>query len=196
MGNPISFTPSRRRRNLAAAATVAALAGIAPWPALAQGAFPDKPVRIIVPFGAGGSDSLARALGERLGAQLKQPVIVENKPGAAALIGTEYAAAQPADGYTILFLGGGSLTPVLVKDLKFNLLRAMRPVVCVARGGMTLMVPGTLPVNNFREFVDYAKEQYGRDKNDAAQLALHQLASETLYVSSRAPFKSRINIRS
>ncbi len=158
MGHPISFTPSRRRRNLVAAATVAALAGIAPWPALAQGAFPDKPVRIIVPFGAGGSDSLARALGERLGAQLKQPVIVENKPGAAALIGTEYAAAQPADGYTILFLGGGSLTPVLVKDLKFNLLRAMRPVVCVARGGMTLMVPGTLPVNNFREFVDYAKK--------------------------------------
>jgi tripartite-type tricarboxylate transporter receptor subunit TctC len=159
MGQPVSIPPSPRRRSLVlAAATGAALGGITSWPASAQGTFPDKPVRIVVPFGAGGSDSLARALGEKLGAQLKQPVIVENKPGAAALIGTEYAAAQPADGYTILFLGGGSLTPVLVKDLKFNLLRAMRPVVCVARGGMTLMVPGTLPVNNFREFVDYAKK--------------------------------------
>ncbi|RYF32851.1 MAG: tripartite tricarboxylate transporter substrate binding protein, partial [Comamonadaceae bacterium] len=128
---PSCYLPSNRRRNLVLAATGAALTSITSWPAAAQGSYPDKPVRIVVPFGAGGSDSLARALGERLGAQLKQAVIVENKPGAAALIGTEYAAAQPADGYTILFLGGGSLTPVLVKDLKFNLLQSMRPVVCV-----------------------------------------------------------------
>lgn len=158
MGRSFSSSPSRRRRSLVLAATGAALTGITSWPAAAQGTYPDKPVRIVVPFGAGGSDSLARALGERLGVQLKQAVIVENKPGAAALVGTEYAAAQPADGHTILFLGGGSLTPVLVKDLKFNLLRSMRPIVCVARGGMTLMVPGTLPVNNFREFVDYARK--------------------------------------
>ncbi len=158
MGQSFFSSPSSRRRSLVLAATAAALTGITSSPAAAQGTYPDKPVRIVVPFGAGGSDSLARALGERLGAQLKQAVVVENKPGAAALIGAEYAAAQPADGYTILFLGGGSLTPVLVKDLKFNLLQSMRPIVCVARGGMTLMVPGTLPVNNFREFVDYAKK--------------------------------------
>lgn len=158
MGHRFFRFSSTRRRRMVLAATGAVLAGIASWPAAAQGAYPDKPVRIIVPFGAGGSDSLARSLGERLGAQLKQAVIVENKPGAAALVGTEYAASQPPDGYTILFLGGGSLTPVLVKDLKFNLLRSMRPIVCVARGGMTLMVPGTLPVNNFREFVEYAKK--------------------------------------
>ena len=69
---------------------------------------------------------------------------------------------QPADGYTILFLGGGSLTPVLIKDLKFDLLKSMRPVISVARGGMTLMVPGSLPVNNFREWVEYAKKNPGK----------------------------------
>lgn len=153
----MSTTPSNRRR--IGLALAVALAGLAAWPAAAQ---TDKPLRIVVPFGPGGSDTLARAMAEKLSVQLKQPVIVENKPGAAALIGSEYVAAQPADGNTILFLGGGSLTPVLIKDLKFNLLKAMRPVVCVARGGMTLMVPGTLPVNNFREFVDYAKKNPGK----------------------------------
>lgn len=187
MGRSFSSSPSRRRRSLVLGATGAALTGITSWPAAAQGTYPDKPVRIVVPFGAGGSDSLARALGERLGVQLKQAVIVENKPGAAALVGTEYAAAQPADGYTILFLGGGSLTPVLVKDLKFNLLRSMRPIVCVARGGMTLMVPGTLPVNNFREFVDYAKKN--PDKTNFSYTAGSiLLAGEML--KSRAGFQA------
>jgi tripartite-type tricarboxylate transporter receptor subunit TctC len=153
----MSTTPSSRRGM--GLVLAAALAGLAAWPAVAQ---TDKPLRIVVPFGPGGSDTLARAMAEKLSVQLKQPVIVENKPGAAALIGSEYVAAQPADGNTILFLGGGSLTPVLIKDLKFNLLKAMRPVVCVARGGMTLMVPGTLPVNNFKEFVDYAKKNPGK----------------------------------
>ncbi|WP_048440254.1 tripartite tricarboxylate transporter substrate binding protein [Caenimonas sp. SL110] len=162
MRPPSSQPLSSRRRGLVLAATGAAITGMSPWTASAQSAYPDKPVRIVVPFGAGGSDTLARALGEKLSAQLKQPVLVENKPGAAALIGSEYVASQPADGHTILFLGGGSLTPVLIKDLKFNLLKSMRPVVCVARGGMTLMVPGTLPVNNFREFVEYAKKNPGK----------------------------------
>ena len=154
----MSTSLSSRRGGLLLAA---ALAGLSVLPAMAQ-AQTDKPLRIVVPFGPGGSDTLARAMAEKLSVQLKQPVIVENKPGAAALIGSEYVAAQPADGNTILFLGGGSLTPVLIKDLKFNLLKAMRPVVCVARGGMTLMVPGTLPVNNFKEFVDYTKKNPGK----------------------------------
>jgi tripartite-type tricarboxylate transporter receptor subunit TctC len=157
--------PSRRRRGLAltvGSALAGALTWIAPLASHAQGNFPDKPLRIIVPFAAGGSDTLARAIAEKLSLQLKQQVLVENKPGAAAVIGAEYAASQPADGYTILFLGGGSLTPVLIKDLKFDLLKSMRPVISVARGGMTFMVPGTLPVNNFREFVDYAKKNAGK----------------------------------
>jgi tripartite-type tricarboxylate transporter receptor subunit TctC len=175
MSTTTGNSPSSRRRGLL---LIAVLAGMAAMPAVAQ-AQSDKPLRIVVPFGPGGSDTLARAMAEKLSVQLKQPVIVENKPGAAALIGSEYVAAQPADGNTILFLGGGSLTPVLIKDLKFNLLKAMRPVVCVARGGMTLMVPGTLPVNNFREFVDYAKKNPGK-LNFSYTAGSILLAAETL----------------
>ena len=85
----MSTTPSSRRRGMGLV-LAAALAGLAAWPAVAQ---TDKPLRIVVPFGPGGSDTLARAMAEKLSVQLKQPVIVENKPGAAALIGSEYVAA-------------------------------------------------------------------------------------------------------
>lgn len=198
MASSSSGPTSNRRRGLVLAATGAALAGTSPWPALAQGPYPDKPVRIVVPFGAGGSDTLARALGEKLSTQLKQPVLVENKPGAAALIGSEYVAAEPADGYTILFLGGGSLTPVLIKGLKFNLLKSMRPVVCVARGGMTLMVPGTLPVNNFREFVDYAKKNPGKTNFSytagSILLAAEMLKSRVGFDAVAIPYKGSTQV--
>ena len=156
-------TLSRRRWMARTGAVAMAAASVLPLPTFAQtGDYPSKPIRMVVPFGAGGSDSIARAIAEKMGTVLKQPVYVENKPGAAALIGSEYAAAQQGDGYTILFLGGGSMTPALIKDLKFDLLKSMRPVICVARGGMTLMVPGTLPVNNFRELVEYGKKNPGK----------------------------------
>lgn len=195
---PSSAPLSSRRRGLVLAATGVALTGMSPWPAAAQGISSDKPVRIVVPFGPGGSDTLARALGEKLGTQLKQPVIVENKPGAAAIIGSEYAASQPADGHTILFLGGGSLTPVLIKDLKFNLLKSMRPVVCVARGGMTLMVPGTLPVNNFREFVDYARKNPGKVNFSytagSILLAAEMLKARTGFEATAIPYKGSTQV--
>ena len=192
----MSTTPSSRRRGLMLAA---ALTGMAAWPLAATAQAPtDKPLRIVVPFGPGGSDTLARAMAEKLSTQLKQPVIVENKPGAAALIGSEYVAAQPTDGNTILFLGGGSLTPVLIKDLKFNLLKAMRPVVCVARGGMTLMVPGTLPVNNFREFVDYARKNPGKINFSytagSILLATEMLKARTGFDAAAIPYKGSTQV--
>ncbi len=164
---PTGSTSRRSWLAQAGTAAVAAAALSAVPQAIAQATapgadFPNKPVRMVVPFGPGGSDTMARAIAEKLSTVLKQQVYVENKPGAAALIGAEFVASQPADGYTILFLGGGSMTPALIKDLKFDLLKAMRPVVCVARGGMTLMVPGTLPVNSFRELVDYGKKNPGK----------------------------------
>ncbi|MBX3608707.1 MAG: tripartite tricarboxylate transporter substrate binding protein [Hydrogenophaga sp.] len=130
--------------------------------ALAQSDFPNRTVKLVVPFAAGGSDTMARAFAEKLSVILQQPVIVENKPGGAALIGTNHVAQQPADGYTMLWLGGGSLTPVLIKDLKFEILKSLRSVVSIARGGMTLMVPGSMPVNNFAEFLAYAKANPGK----------------------------------
>lgn len=149
------------RRQLLAGAALAALAlpGGTAW---AQADFPNRPVKLVVPFAAGGSDAMARAFAEKLGGVLKQSVIVENKPGGGAIIGSNYVAQSPADGYTMLWLGGGSLTPVLIKDLKFDILNSLRSVVSIATGGMTLMVPGSMPVNNFSEFLTYAKANPGK----------------------------------
>jgi tripartite-type tricarboxylate transporter receptor subunit TctC len=153
--------PPRRRwlRNAALALGVLATGSGAAWGA---SDFPSKPLRLVVPFATGGSDVMARAFAEKLATVLKQPVVVENRPGGAAVIGASHVAGQPADGYTMLWLGGGSLTPVLIKDLKFEILQSLRSVVSVARGGMTLMVPGSLPVNNFADFLAYAKARPGK----------------------------------
>lgn len=156
-----SSAPPRRRWLAHTGAALLALAGCSTG-AWAQADFPNRVLRLVVPFGAGGSDTMARAFAEKLSISLKQPVIVENKPGAGGLIGAEHVANAAADGHTMLWLGGGSLTPVLIKDLKFDILKSMRPVVSVARGGMTLMVPAQLPVNNFAEFMAYAKANNGK----------------------------------
>jgi len=153
--------PSRRRWLQGAAGAAAGMA-LAPSSGWAQGGFPDKPLRLVIPFGAGGSDVMGRAFAEKLSGILKQPVIVENKPGAAALIGSEYVAGQPADGYTMLFIGGGSLTPILIKDLKFDIRKALRPVLCVARGGMTVMTNSAVPAANVQEFIAYAQRNKGK----------------------------------
>jgi tripartite-type tricarboxylate transporter receptor subunit TctC len=163
---PIPNPTDRRRLLHMALAAVSASAVIGTPLASAQpappSALPSKPLKLVVPFGAGGSDAMARAFAERLGAVLKQTVIVENRPGAAALIGAEYVANAPADGSTMLFLGGGSLTPILIKDLKFDLQKSLRPVICIARGGMTFMTNAEIPASNLKEFVAYAQRNRGK----------------------------------
>ncbi len=156
-----------RRAALALAAGVAlAAASTASWgQATSTGtgqAFPNKTLKLVVPFGAGGSDVMGRAFAEKLSIALKQPVIVENKAGAAGLIGSEYVANAPADGYTMLFIGGGSLTPILIKDLKFDLQKQLKPVIAIARGGMTFMTNSQVPAKDFKEFVDFAKKNPGK----------------------------------
>lgn len=159
-----NLTGKARRKWLGHAfvVTLAAAALTTPTAWAQAPAFPNKPLRLVVPFGAGGSDVMGRAFAEKLAALLKQPVIVENKPGAAGQIGSEYVANSPADGYTMLFIGGGSLTPILIKDLKFDLQKALRPVISIARGGMTFMTNSAIPASNMKEFVEYAKKNAGK----------------------------------
>lgn len=148
-----------RRAVLAAAATAVAWASVLPVQAAA---FPDRALRLVVPFGAGGSDGIARVFADKLSKVLDQPVYVENRAGAAGLIGSEYVARSTPDGYTMLFIGGGSFTPALIKGLQFNILKEMRPVISIARGGMTLMVNAQVPANTIEEFVEYAKRNPGK----------------------------------
>lgn len=162
--NDLPLTPAgatRRKLLQGTAGTVAGLA-LAPAASWAQDKFPNRPLKLVIPFGPGGSDVMGRAFAEKLSGILKQPVIAENRAGAQALIGCEYVASQPPDGYTMLFIGGGSLTPILIKDLKFEIQKALRPVLCVARGGMTVMTNSEVPATNIKEFVAWAKDNKGK----------------------------------
>lgn len=155
---------SKRRPVLAgmASAALAFCLGVSPHASAQQSSFPERSLRMVVPFGAGGSDAMARTFADKLGKVLGQTVYVENRAGAAGLIGSQHVAGATPDGYTMLFIGGGSFTPVLIKDLQFDIQSALRPVICIARGGMTLMVNSSVPAKTIQEFVEYAKQNPGK----------------------------------
>ena len=142
-----------------AAVTLAALA-LAAGTALAQG-YPNKPIRIIVPYPAGGlSDFQVRAMAEPLGKILGQPIVVDNKPGASAAIGTQAAATAPGDGYTLVFVNNGLvITPHLNKQVGYDPLKDLAPVSVVTTSPMVMVVHPTVPANNVKEFIDYVKAQ-------------------------------------
>ncbi len=135
------------------------LAAWAPGMARAQ-EFPVKPVRIIVPQPPGGGfDTTARVLAEKLGPLLGQTVVVENRPGAGTLVGTEAAAKAPADGYTLL-LGGLSniaLNPGLYQKLPYDPLKDFVPVALPVSYSYTLVARKDLPQNTLKELIDFAR---------------------------------------
>jgi len=120
--------------------------------------YPNRPITIIVPFAAGGpSDTLARNLGSTMSATLKQQVIIENVGGSVTLGIARAARAQP-DGYTVLLTHVGIATaPFLYKHLPYDTVNDFEPIGRVANVPMALVAKRTLPPNNLREFIDYAK---------------------------------------
>ena len=122
--------------------------------------FPDRAIKLVVPFAAGGpTDALARTLAEGLRVQLRQTVVIENKGGAGANIGAEYAAKSPADGYTLLFGTSGPLAVnvSLFKQLKYDPIASFDPVIMIGKLPNVLTAHPLLPVNNLNELVAYAK---------------------------------------
>jgi len=135
---------------------------IAFWvlPAHAQG-WPDRSVKIIVPFPAGGPlDFTARLLAEKLSARLSQPFLIENRPGVSGNVGTEAVAKATPDGYTLLFVLDTPLTahPALYPKLPFDPERDFAPVSIVATFSQMLVVHPSVPVNSVADFVRFAKE--------------------------------------
>ncbi len=130
----------------------------------AQDAYPSKPIRIIVPFAPGGGiDILGRTLGQKLSERWKQPVVVENKPGASGAIGFELAAKAPPDGYSILMsVNTMIMLPSLKKALPYDPIKDFVPVVPVAIGTMAFVVPPSLNVKTVPEFVALAKKDPGK----------------------------------
>jgi len=149
-----NFKLSRRFILLAGALSLAL-----PQLAIAQ-AWPTKPIKLVIPFAAGGTtDILGRLLAQQLTKDLGQNVIVENKGGAGGNIAAEFVAQAPADGYTIMLASGSMLTvnPNLYKKLPVNYAKDFVYITNVASGPMLLSVSTKLPVKNFGEFIAYAK---------------------------------------
>lgn len=148
-----------KRIALAVATTWIALAAPA---ALAQ-AYPTKPVRIINPLAAGGNvDIVARGVAEQLSKSLGQQVLVENRPGASALIGTRFVKTQPADGYTLLAIANTfARVPAIVTDPGYDPLKDFTGVSQTCDIPMVLVITPTLPVKNLREFIALAKKRPG-----------------------------------
>lgn len=135
------------------------LAPLAP----AAAAYPERPIRLIVPFVAGGSiDRVARLLAERIQARVGQPVIVDNRTGATGNIGTQAVVAAPPDGYTLLMQTSAlAITPWLSR-LPFDVERDLVPVTRIARTPYALVVRASLPVDSFEAFVAYAAAHPGK----------------------------------
>ncbi len=144
----------------------AALAGslaVLAWPIAAQ-TYPSKPIRIVVPFPAGGtSDVLARLLGQKMSENWGQSVVVDNKPGSNGNLGADAVAKAAADGHTLVLMDVGNLTisPALYK-LPFNVEKDFAPVAMVAYSPHLLAVSNAVPVSTPAELVAYAKAQKGK----------------------------------
>jgi tripartite-type tricarboxylate transporter receptor subunit TctC len=160
-----------------------ALAGAAAFavaPDVVAQAFPDKPIKIIVPFAAGSAtDLVARGLAAKLQEILKQPIIVDDRPGASGQLGASAVATAPADGYTLLM--GTNTTnaanPALFKKLSYDPERDFAPIVNCVSGVNALVVNNDLPVKTTADLVDYAKKNPGK-LNYAEASASQRLSAE------------------
>ena len=155
---------SIRRQFLQTAAVALGLAGLASpvvnaWAQAPK--WPSKPIKIIVAFPPGGlTDALARSYGEHLSASLGVPVVIDNKPGAGAIIGIDAAAKSPADGYTLVMSTSGTFwqNRILSSKLPYNLDKDLTPVTVFPSGPLVVGINDKIPAKNMAEFVEWAKK--------------------------------------
>lgn len=180
----------------ASAACVAIAAAALALPACAQ-PFPSKPLKIVVPFAAGGAvDVVARVVGQRVSEQVNQPVIVDNKPGGHANIGADFVAKSPPDGYTML-LGANGLAAnmTLHKNIPFDTLRDFAPVAAVGYAPLVFVVPASSPAKTLQEFIAMARAKPGQFTYGTAaaggsgHLATELLKSEAKFDALHVPYK-------
>jgi tripartite-type tricarboxylate transporter receptor subunit TctC len=127
--------------------------------------YPNQPIRLIVPFAAGGpSDVLARAFSQKLGEDLGQPVIIDNKPGAGTNLAAEFVARSKPDGYTIflMMVGTQAINETLYKKLSYNTVKDFAPITLVASSSLMLVANPSVPVKNASELIAFAKANPGK----------------------------------
>jgi tripartite-type tricarboxylate transporter receptor subunit TctC len=127
--------------------------------------YPNQPIRLIVPFAAGGpSDVLARAFSQKLGEDLGQPVIIDNKPGAGTNLAAEFVARSKPDGYTIflMMVGTQAINETLYKKLSYNTVKDFAPITLVASSSLMLVANPSVPVKNVNDLIAFAKANPGK----------------------------------
>ena len=151
-----------RRNFLHLAAGAAALPAVSCF-AWAQ-AYPSRPVRVVVPFAAGGpGDILARLIGQWLSERFGQPFVIENRPGGGSNIGTEAVVRAPGDGYSLLLASGANaINAALYEKLNFNFIRDIAPVASIIRTPLVMVVNPSVPAKTVPEFIAYAKANPGK----------------------------------
>ncbi len=153
------------KRQLLALACLAGLSVLGPASAQAQADYPNRPIKLVVPFPPGGtSDVLGRLMAEEMGKVLKQPIVVENIGGAGGIVGTERALKMPADGYTLIQTGVGqsAVAHGLDPKLKYNSLTDFVHLTQVNSGPNLLVVHPSQPFKTVKDIVDYAKKNPGK----------------------------------
>jgi tripartite-type tricarboxylate transporter receptor subunit TctC len=186
------------RRLFVAATVLAAASG-----AGAQ-AWPHKPVRVVVAFTAGGTtDILARNVGQQLSERLKQPFVIDNKPGAGGNLGTEMVVRAPADGYTLIVnsVGPIAVNPTLYPKLTYNPLTDLVPIAQIAEVPNVLVVHPSVPVKTFEEFVAHAKANPGKLNcsstgiGTSSHLSCYVLGKRAGFEATHVPYKGADALR-
>ena len=190
MTSPIPRKPAFRLLATAALALAPLLASAQPYP--------NKPVRIVVAFTAGGTtDIMARTLAQRLSERYKQPFVIENKPGAGGNIGTEYAVRAPADGYTLIVnsVGPMAVNPTLYKGLPYDPLVDLVPIAQISDVPNVLVVHPSIAVKDVAGLIAYAKANAGKLNyastgiGTSSHLSSFMLASRAGFEATHIPYK-------
>ena len=162
---------------------LAAIATLVPQ-AMAQAPFPSRPIKLVVPYPpAARTDRLARAIGERLSVALKQPVVIDNKPGAGTLVGAEFVAKAPADGYTLLMATSTTLgiSPALYQPSPINPVRDFAPISPVGTVNFFLIANPSFPAKNVADMIELIKRSPGKyNYASVGSGSPHQLYMESL----------------
>ena len=153
------------KRHLLSLSAVVCAAACFMLPAAYAQTYPSKPIRLIVPFPAGGAtDLFARSLSQKLGERLGQSVVIDNKPGAGGTLGSDLAAKAPADGYTLLLstTSTHSIGPNLNPKIPYDAMRDFTPISQVGNAPSIMLVPNSSPARTVQEWIEHARKNPGR----------------------------------
>jgi tripartite-type tricarboxylate transporter receptor subunit TctC len=153
-------------------------------------AYPNRPVRLIIPFPPGGSnDVVGRAMGQQLGERLGQSVVIDNRGGAGGMIGTNEAAKSPADGYTLLLVSVAFPTSIAFNRLPQEIMKSFAPVAMLGSGPALLVVPAASPASSVRDLLNSLKQKPGELNAAAAGIGSFQhMATELFRLQSKTNF--------